>query len=182
MMTEYFEISGIFLQLIWRVLTILTEHFEIGGIFQRVFVLTRRSFPTIFRQLSDNKSKSKAALPGHDPLSSRITTWYSTTAPTPFMSLVGRHCCVFLRQYSVHLGQYCVFLRQYCVKLRQYCVFLRQYSVHLRQDCVFLRQNCVNFRRFCVFLRQNSVVKTVFFFVSIVLNLVNTVFSSSVLC
>jgi hypothetical protein len=144
-------------------LTILTENFEIGGIFQRVFVLTRRSFPTIFRQLSDNKSKSKAAVPGLDPMSSRITTCYSTTAPHS-LYMFGcvncfylRHCCVFLRQYSVHLRQYCVLLRQYCVKLRQYCVFLRQYSVYLRQDCVFLRQNCVNFRQFCVFLRQNSV-------------------------
>jgi hypothetical protein len=202
MMTEYLEISGIFLHLIRRVLTILTEHFEIGRIFQRVFVLMRRSFPTIFRQLSDNKSKSKPALPGLDPTSSRITTCYSTTAPHSLYifdcvnCFYVRHCCVFLRQYSVHLRQYCVFFVSTVLNFvsTQYCVFLCQYSVHLCQDCVFLCQNCINFRQFCVFLRQNSVhlrqncvfirqycVKLseyCFFFVSTVLTMVSTVFSS----
>ncbi len=53
MTTEYFDISGIFLLLIWRVLTMLTDYFDINGIFLRFSILTRRSFPTIFRQLSD---------------------------------------------------------------------------------------------------------------------------------
>jgi hypothetical protein len=46
---------------------ILTEYFEISGIFQR-FLFSREgfsdSFPTIFRQLSNKKSKSDAAVPG----------------------------------------------------------------------------------------------------------------------
>ncbi len=50
MKTEYLEIREIFLQLIWRVSTIKTEYFEIGWIFRRFFDITRRSFPTIFRQ------------------------------------------------------------------------------------------------------------------------------------
>ena len=78
---EYFEISGIFLQLIWRILTILTEHFDVSRIFQRFSVLMLRSFPTIFRQLSDRNLKSKAAVLGLDPPTFRITTLYSTTAP-----------------------------------------------------------------------------------------------------
>ncbi len=39
--------------LIRRVSTKKTEYFEIIGISRRFFVLPRRSFPTIFRQLSD---------------------------------------------------------------------------------------------------------------------------------
>jgi hypothetical protein len=44
MMTEYFEISGIFLQIIWRVLTMMTEYFEISGNFLRFPVPMRKSF------------------------------------------------------------------------------------------------------------------------------------------
>ncbi len=48
MKTEYFEISEIFLRLIWRVLTIMTEYFEISGIF-RQFLISREG---VFRQFS----------------------------------------------------------------------------------------------------------------------------------
>ncbi len=61
MKREYFEISEIFLQWIWRVETMLTEYFEINEIFLRFFVLTWRSFPTIFRQLSDEWIKIKSS-------------------------------------------------------------------------------------------------------------------------
>ncbi len=59
MKTKYFEISEIFQRLIWRLLTNMTEFFEINRIFRRFSDLTRRRFPTIFRQLSNNLSKSK---------------------------------------------------------------------------------------------------------------------------
>ncbi len=39
----------------------LTEYFEINEIFLRFFVLTRRNFPTIFRQLSDEWFKIKSS-------------------------------------------------------------------------------------------------------------------------
>jgi hypothetical protein len=194
---EYFEISGIFLQLIWRILTILTEHFDVSRIFQRFSVLMLRSFPTIFRQLSDRNLKSKAAVLGLDPPTFRITTLYSTTAPhslyvseslsaisypSPVNALLCQHCvnCVYLRQCCVFLRQYSVHLRQYCVFLHQYCVFLRQYSVHPPRsvNTVFFFVSTV----FYFVSTQFTFVNTVFFFVSIVLSFVSTVFFSLVLC
>ncbi len=56
----------------------LTEYFEINGIFLRFFVLMRRSFPTIFRHFPTNESKSKAS--GLEPPFFRTTFCYSTTA------------------------------------------------------------------------------------------------------
>ncbi len=154
MKTEYFEISEIFLRLIWRVLTIMTEYFEIGGIFRR-FLNSRkgvfRQFSVSFPTINQNQK--------HHYLGSILcpSGLQSSTLPLPhtyFIYLVIffdevllpyytdylRQNCVFHvsamclpLSYSVHLRQYCVFLRQYCVKLRQYCVFLSQYSVHLHQ-------------------------------------------------
>jgi hypothetical protein len=125
------------IKLIRRVPTTKAEYFDSIGISRRSFVLTRRSFPTIFRQLPTNESISKAAPPGFDPTTFRITIFYSTTAPH---SLYGNLCAAPYFPCSVHvyLRQYCVYLRQYCVYLRQYCVYLRQYCVNLRQHCVFL--------------------------------------------
>ncbi len=113
--------------------------------FPTVFCSMRRNFPTIFRQRSDSNLKSKAAVPGLDPPSFRITICYSTTAPhslTVFREFVCQ-ILFFASLCVVLLYQHCV----NCVYLRQCCVFLRQYSVHLLQYCVFLRQ-------YCVFLRQ----------------------------
>jgi hypothetical protein len=42
----------------------MAEYFEISGILLWFSILTRRSFLTILHQLSDNESKSKAAIPG----------------------------------------------------------------------------------------------------------------------
>ncbi len=69
---NYFNMK---IELIRRVPTTKTEYFEIIGISQRFFVLPRRSFPTIFRQLSDEwiiKSSSSGTwshvLQGYNPL------------------------------------------------------------------------------------------------------------------
>ncbi len=63
------------IELIRRVPTTKTEYFEIIGISCRFFVLQRRSFPTIFRQLSDEwiiKSSTSETrshvLQGYNPL------------------------------------------------------------------------------------------------------------------
>jgi hypothetical protein len=77
-MENFFDMK---IKLIWRAPTTKTEYFEIIGISQRFFVLTRRSFLTIFRQLPTNESISKAAPPGFDPTTFRVTIYYSTTAP-----------------------------------------------------------------------------------------------------
>ncbi len=69
------------IKVIRRVPTTKTEYFEIIGISRRFFVLTGRSFPTIFRQLPTNESVPKAAPPGIDPTTFRVTIYYSTTAP-----------------------------------------------------------------------------------------------------
>ncbi len=69
------------IKLIRLVPTTKAEYFESIGISRRFFVLTRRSFPTIFRQLPTNESISKVAPPGFDPTTFRVTIYYSTTAP-----------------------------------------------------------------------------------------------------
>jgi hypothetical protein len=59
----------------------MTEYFEISRISRRFSDLKQRSFLTIFRQLSDNKSESKAAPAGLEPSFFRDATRNSTTAP-----------------------------------------------------------------------------------------------------
>ncbi len=130
------------IELIRRVPTTKTEYFEISRISRRFFVLPRRSFPTIFRQLSDEwiiKSSTSGTqshvLQGYNPLLYHCATLpLSKTVWLTFPSSV----LVYFRQYCVFLRQYRVYLRQYCVNLRQYSVFLRQYPVHLRQYSVFI--------------------------------------------
>ncbi len=140
MKTEYFDISGIFLQLFWRVLKMLTDYFEINGIFLRFSILTRRSFPTIFRQLSDELIKINSSTSGirtYDLLGYNLILYHCATLTCTSVL----YTTYFVRQYSVYLRQYCSFLRKHCANRRQYCVtvFLHQHSVHLRQCCIFLR-------------------------------------------
>ncbi len=143
--TEYFDINGIFLQLIWRVLIMLTDYFEINGIFLRFSILTRRSFPTIFRQLSDvlikiNSSTSRARtydLQGYNLLlchcatltcivldrCSLLHSFVSTMFSTQFTFVNAAFFFVStvlnLVRTVLNFVQNCVFLRQYCVKLGQ---------------------------------------------------------------
>ena len=127
------------IELIRRVPTMKTEYFEIIGISRWFFVLPRRSFPTIFHQLSDEWI-IKSSTSGTRPTSFRITFHYSTTAPHSLnVKLCDSTIFNFLSTcFPSSVLCYCVNLRQYCVNLRQYCVFLRQYSVHLRQYSVFI--------------------------------------------
>jgi hypothetical protein len=148
------------IEVIRQVLTTKTEYFKIIGISRRFFVPTRRSFPTIFRQLSDQwintKSSNRDSIP-------RTSGLQSTTLPLrplslcdkqadstqyffTFVSTVFSFVSTVLPLVSTLLffvstlftSVNTVFFLQYCVNLRQYCVFLRQYSVHLRQYSVFL--------------------------------------------
>ncbi len=68
------------IELIRRVPTTKTEYFEIIGISRRFFVLPRRSFPTLFRHLSDELI-IKNSTSGTRPTFFRVTIHYSTTAP-----------------------------------------------------------------------------------------------------
>jgi hypothetical protein len=179
MKTEYFEISGIFLRLIWRVLTIMMEYFKISGIFRR-FLISRegvfRQFSVSFPTINENSSNTKAR---SFVLQGGKAIYDSTTAPHSLCALINFFTSAFLRQNCdklrhnyIFLRQYCVILRQYCVKLRQYCVFFRQYCVNLRQYCDFLRQYCIflpqysvfqrhysiHLRQYCIFLRQYCVI------------------------
>jgi hypothetical protein len=145
---EYFKIIEIFLQLIWRVSTIMREYISKSPEFSDGFLISREG---VFRQFS-------LSFPTMNKNHLGTNLRPSTTTPH---SLVGDIVTVFLGNYNVYLRQYCVSLRRYCVFLRQYCVyihqhcaFLRQYCVKLRQDCVFLRQYCVNLGQYCVLLRQ----------------------------
>jgi hypothetical protein len=67
----------------------MTEYFETSGIFRRFSDLTRKRFPTIFRQLSDIKSESKVELPGREPPFFRIAIRYFTTAPRSHYNFLG---------------------------------------------------------------------------------------------
>jgi hypothetical protein len=79
-LTEHF--FDMLIKLIQRVPTMKMKYFKgIGSV----------NFPTIFRQLSDERIKSKAAPPGLEPKSFEIKFFYSTTGvheETPVGDLV----------------------------------------------------------------------------------------------
>jgi hypothetical protein len=104
MKTEYFDISGILLQLIWRVLTMLTDYFEINGIFLRFSILTGRSFPTIFRQITQNQQLHQRGS------NLRPSGLQSVTLPLrhSYMYILSIYYCFVS---SFHLRQCYIFLR-----------------------------------------------------------------------
>ncbi len=125
------------IELIRRVPTTKTEYFEIIGISRRFFVLPQRSFPTIFRQLSDEWIIKSSTCGTRSHILQVYNPLLYHCATLSLCEFVWQHY-FFTFSEHVYLRQYCVNLRQYCVNLRQYCVFLRQCSVHLCQYSVFL--------------------------------------------
>jgi hypothetical protein len=154
------------IKLIRRVSTTKMKYFEIIGISRWFFVLTQRSFPTVFRQLLTNETISKAAPPGIDPTTFRVTIYYST------LSL-----CYFLWQHTLFLAQYMFTF------ISTMLTFVS--TVFSLVSTPFTYVNTVFFFFSIVLTFVSSVfsfVSTLFFFLSMVSNFVSTVFSSSVLC
>ncbi len=138
------------IKLIRRVPTMKTEYFEIIGISRRFFVLPQRSFPTIFRQLS-NKWIIKSGTSGtrshilqvYNPLlyhcatlSLCETVWQYlfnfVSTVFSFVSTVLTFVSTVLTFVSTVFSfvstlfsfvSTLFFFPQYVVKLRQYCVF-----------------------------------------------------------
>ncbi len=170
------------IKLIRRVPTTKAEYFESIGISRRFFFLTRRSFPTIFRQLPTNESIPKAAPPWFDPTTFRVTIYYSTTAPH---SLYVNLCDSSFPCSYMFTFVSTVFSFVSTVLTFVSTVFSFLYSVHLRQNCVFLLQYCVNLRHTVFFFVSTvffivrslfTFVSTLFFFLSMVLNFVSICF------
>ncbi len=165
-MTEYFKISGIFLQLIWRILTILTEHFKISGIFQRFSVLMRRSFPTIFHQLY----KIKSSITGTRSFvlwNYNLLLYYCAT-----LSFMLRRVCL---QYLILRQSMSYFVSTVLI------VFTFVSAVFSFISTLFTFVNSVFFFVRTVFFFVSTLglftasVNTVFFFVSTVLPYISTV-------
>ncbi len=138
-------------KLIRRFATMKMEYFE--GIdtqrsFPTIFRQLSDHFPTIFRQFSDEWIKIKKGNTGARSFILQdyiLLLYHCATLIFLIRTMSGIlnffftfFSTAFLRQNYVCLRHYCVFLFKQCVCLRQYCVILRQYSVHLRQYCVFL--------------------------------------------
>ena len=156
----------------------LTSFDDSDGIFrnQRNFptfsVLTRRSFPTVFRQFSDKKSKSDAAVSG------RARTYVHQG-----YNLLLYHCATllmpskFCQQYIIHCQSKSYFVSNVLI------VFTFASDVFSFASILFTFVSTVFFFVSTLF----TFVSTVFFFVSIVFFFVSLPpsrlsFSSSVLC
>ncbi len=150
------------IELIRRVPTTKTEYFEIIGISRCFFVLPRRSFPTIFRQLSDEWI-IKSSTSGLDPTYFRVTIHYSTTAPhSLYVKLCDSTTFSFLST---------------CLPSSVLCF---PSSVPCLPSSVLRLPSPVLCFSSSVLCSPSSVLW--FYSPSMVLNFVNTVFSSSVLC
>jgi hypothetical protein len=185
MKTEYFEISEIFLWLIWRVSTIMTEYFEIGGIFRQFLTHAKEfsdHFPSAFWQLIKIKSSTTWArsfvLQGCNLLLYHCATltlyiWWSFSLNFFFVITL----IIFVINVS-SICQQCVYLSQYSVQFRQYCVKLRHYCDFLVSAAFSLLNTLFSF-----VITLFTFVNTAFVFVSTVLYFVIILcFSSSELC
>ncbi len=120
----------------------MTEYFEISGIFLRFSVLTRRIFRQFSVNFPTNESKSKAAPLGLDPMPFRVITYTNlalrhtlflftgvSTLSFPFSVLVYLFTTVSLHHHSVYHRQYNVFPSS--VLFKPLSCFLHQYFLNL---------------------------------------------------
>jgi hypothetical protein len=166
-MTQYSSISGTehffyrLIELIRRFPNMKMDYFEAQWNFPTVFVLTHRSFPTIFRQLSDAWIKIKySSTTGARSMSFRFTTHYSMSAMCLPSSVLGFPSSVLCSPSSI-----------LCFSVTTVLTFV--------SSLFFFVSNVLTFVR-TVFSFVSTVftfVNTVFFFVSTVLTFFSIAFS-----
>jgi hypothetical protein len=172
MKTEYIDISGIFLQLIWRVLRMPTDYFEINGIFLRFSILTRRSFPTIFRQLSDELIKINSSTSGIRPTICWVTIWYSTTVPLLHVLWWYILLILFVSTLFIFVNTVLFFVSTVLTVVSTVLLFFFISTQFTFVNAAFFFVSTVlNFVRTVL-----NIVRTVLNFVRTVLNFVRTVF------